>query len=443
MKRSMWMTVLLALVLATFGGGLLRPLPKDLPPHRIGGVLGLLNLPEVGPVWVELGAARADQTRPLLRVQVLHPGLTDSGIPAEGGTLTIGRVRGSDDRSELVSMEWDGRAFQCTFADGSGHAVRLAPRWVADLRISESRSGFLAFGRGCEVNWTSHRPDWWDPSPLDEAYDQHAARLEQQSWTEFFDTMRWMVGNRPGLNVFGDTSDQNIWPCERWRVTYHRSAKALSVLTVCYRNMGGVHGNTHFFPANLMDGPMGVEWLEFASLFRQPWGWQDEVRRWLMQDLRRQGATWIPDDGTIPASIFGEPRLDLSDQRLARLCFSLSPDGVFVHFEPYEAGTYAEGTYVVLLPWRRLMPWIRPEILEAIEVQPALPDLRLPPLGPTSDPGHAVVDGLKGPTVLKGLGTRWRRPGPGPTGPGDQGYPSAARTASSRAAARALGMDPG
>jgi hypothetical protein len=92
-----------------------------------------------------------------------------------------------------------------------------------------------------------------------------------------------------------------------------------------------------------------------------------------MEELRRQGASWVQPEG--PPTILEKskaPTLELSDGELATLKFTASSAGVFVHFEEYEAGTYAEGEYMVLLPWKTLAPWVRPEVVEAFTTDHAL-----------------------------------------------------------------------
>jgi hypothetical protein len=66
--------------------------------------------------------------------------------------------------------------------------------------------------------------------------------------------------------------------------------------------------------------------------------------------------------------------LKLEEQELASLKLTASSEGVFVHFDEHEAGSYAEGDYVVLLHWTSLAPWVRSDIVEAFTTAPALPD---------------------------------------------------------------------
>ena len=40
--------------------------------------------------------------------------------------------------------------------------------------------------------------------------------------------------------------------------------------------------------------------------------------------------------------------------------FTVCPAGLWLYYDPYEVGSYAEGTYVVWIPWDRLEAVRRP-----------------------------------------------------------------------------------
>ena len=386
-RRFRWIFAALALTVIGLAIPLLRPLPSELPSPRGGSALGLVEIPGIGPAWVEMGNVNQDQGRPVLRVHALHPEIR---IHPEFGQVrwwSAQRVHPAnpDSDSVVARLEWDGHSFNLQSGDGNTNSIRLVPRVVTGMVEMASKSGFQIRDRGVAVEWSSHRPRWAEPTALDEKVEQDAERMEKESWDEFFDRVRLIFGNRLGLAIFDSETLFGIWPCERWKVIYHRSAKAVSVLHVCYRNVGGAHGNTHVAHSNFIDGAAGVEWLDFAALFKQPFGWQDEVRRLLLEDLRRQGASWAQAEGPPPSiEEFQGPVLRFNEEDLAELKFTISSDGVFVHFEEYEAGSYAEGDYVVLLSWKKLSPWVRPDVIQALEAYPALPGIPIDLLGPNN-----------------------------------------------------------
>ena len=386
-RRFRWIFAALALTLIGLAIPLLQPLPTELPSPRVGSTLGLVEIPGIGPAWVEMGNVNQDQGRPVLRVHALHPEIR---IYPEFGQVRWWSVHryhppnpNPDSDSIEARLEWDGYAFLLQPSDGQTNKIRLVPRLITGMVETASKSGFNIRDRGVAVEWSSHRPRWADPTALDEMVEQDSQRMEKESWDEFFDGVRLIFGNRLGLKIFDSETLCEFCPCERWKVIYHRSAKAVSVLHVCYRNVGGVHGNTHIAHSNFIDGPAGVEWLDFAALFQHPFGWQDEVRRLLLEDLRRQGASFAQPGGP-PSSIeeIQGPVLRFTEEDLAELKFTLSSDGVFVHFEEYEAGCYVEGDYVVMLPWKTLSPWVRPDVIQVFEAYPALPGIPINLLGP-------------------------------------------------------------
>ena len=386
-RRFRWIFAALALTVIGLAIPLLQPLPSELPSPRGGSALGLVEIPGIGPAWVEMGNVNQDQGRPVLRVHALHPEIR---IHPEFGQVrwwSAQRVHPAnpDSDSVVARLEWDGHAFNLQSGDGHTISIRLVPRVVTGMVETAFKSGFQIRDRGVAVEWSSHRPLWAEPTALDKKVEQDAERMEKESWDEFFDGVRLIFGNRLGLKIFDSETIFGICPCERWKVIYHRSAKAVSVLHVCYRNVGGVHGNTHVAHSNFIDGAAGVEWLYFAALFKQPFGWQDEVRRLLLEDLRRQGASWAQAEGPPPSiEEFQGPVLRFNEEDLAELKFTISSDGVFVHFEEYEAGSYAEGDYVVLLSWKKLSPWVRPDVIQALEAYPALPGIPIDLLGPNN-----------------------------------------------------------
>jgi hypothetical protein len=96
----------------------------------------------------------------------------------------------------------------------------------------------------------------------------------------------------------------------------------------------------------------------------------------ILEDLRRQRASWVhPESPEKADAEFQTPTLKLTEVELAEHNITASSAGVFVHFEEYEARSYAEGDYVVLLPWNNLETWIRPEVVEAFKAASAPPGI--------------------------------------------------------------------
>lgn len=379
--RGIWTAfALVVAAVVTFLAVLLpQPIPSAPPAPKIAGILAQILVPGVGLAWVELGEERPDRTRPALAVRSIHP--TFRIFPdyeRQGRVWWVYRVHESDSQEKDAVMTWNGRTFSHLRISGNTNGVVLIPEPVARLRSIETKSGIQFWNRGVAIEWSSSRPEWMVTSPLDRKVQQDSDDLDAKSWTDFFGSVSAMLGNRPGLALFKADSMSGTWPCELWQVVYHRSPKAVSVLHGQYQYLGGAHGQRRVSHSNFIDGADGIERLDFASLFAHPRDWQEEVNRLLMKELRRQGASWAQaeDPTKTPQEVEGLA-LKLEEQELASLKFTASSEGVFVHFDEYEAGSYAEGDYVVLLPWTSLAPWVRSDVVEAFTTTPALPDSAL------------------------------------------------------------------
>lgn len=375
-RYGLWILWAAAVIVVPLAMVLLQPLPTAAPPAHSGGLLGLIHVPRVGRVWVELGDTQPDQTRTATAIHSMDPHVRIfSDSSRQGRVWRVHRVHPSPSNEHEAELTWDGRAFRYNLTtNDSNPSTVLVPEPVTGLRSVDFQSGFRFFGRGIELAWSARRPVWIPASPLDLKVRQDSERLETEFWADYCNSVRELVGNRPGLELLKADPMTGSWPCELWTVVYHRSSKAISVLHGNDQYMGGAHGRRQVSHSNYIDGPTGVEWLDFAALFTRPRGWQDDVRRMILENLRRQGALWVqPEFRENAHAEMRTPMLELTESDLAELKFTASSEGVFVHFEEYEAGSYAEGDYVVLLPWNRLETWVRPEVVEAFKAAPALP----------------------------------------------------------------------
>ena len=72
-RYARWILLAVALIGTPLAMGLLQPLPSAPPPAHSGGVLGVITVPRVGRVWVELGDAQRDQTRAAEAIHSMDP----------------------------------------------------------------------------------------------------------------------------------------------------------------------------------------------------------------------------------------------------------------------------------------------------------------------------------------------------------------------------------
>ncbi len=127
------------------------------------------------------------------------------------------------------------------------------------------------------------------------------------------------------------------------------SPRRVSVLLTVFEFTGGAHPNTRH------------EAFVFAAEAKGP-------KRLGLGDLLRPGlspqafaeAALIPELNAIKTSRGGDAVGSIDAESLRS--FVATPAGLSWVFSPYAVGSYAEGTYVVKLPWERLRPYLREPI---------------------------------------------------------------------------------
>ncbi len=345
--------------------------PSDTP--RIIGTVHRVEVPGMGPVWMELDLQRPPQA---IAFHGVHPELD---LQMEDSTTSpswpIFRRHSTNPPAGRIA--WDGRAVRFFREPATGTApldtnapgIVLPNFAVGDLVSTEQTRGIRLFGHGTAGHWKSVRPRWNHPSTLDQQVELETRRIEQECRTDFFKEVRdaFSLPDMLPATVTGE------WSFDLWQVSYHRSDRAVSVLNHFDSYTGGAHGSHGTIPINAILGSGGIEWLKVSSIFRDRSEWKPGLRRMVMEELRRQGASAAlpgePGDKS-------EPSMSLSDAELDALKFTATATGIQIHFDPYEAGSYAEGGYSVEIPWSQLSAWTRAEVVNAFTAAPAPPTSR-------------------------------------------------------------------
>jgi hypothetical protein len=107
---------------------------------------------------------------------------------------------------------------------------------------------------------------------------------------------------------------------------------------------GGAHGSFTTRFVNL-DPLTGTAYLLDALLAP---GYEDELNRLAQEDFMRQK---MPEADSVSTS--GTPPFKLNDN------YGFRKEGVVFYFNDYELGSYAEGPTEILIPYERLVGWIR------------------------------------------------------------------------------------
>jgi len=127
--------------------------------------------------------------------------------------------------------------------------------------------------------------------------------------------------------------------------------RTLSLLGTVSVYTGGAHPNTHFRALNFVREGGTVRRLALGDLFKPGTPFVRVLSEYVLADLREQEAAWVAD-GSIPA---------LRAEELG--AFTLSGRGLEFAFAPYAVGPYAQGAFVVTVPYARLAGMLRPRFL--------------------------------------------------------------------------------
>lgn len=135
----------------------------------------------------------------------------------------------------------------------------------------------------------------------------------------------------------------------RW-IPLLKSERIVTVAALHWEYTGGAHGNSWFETLTLVRKGDGVKEVRLADLFRSDTDWLNVVSQLLIEDLKKQGASLVVDG-------------EVSGFTDEKLVFAVDEGGVLFFFAPYAVGCYAEGDYVVRLPFAPLRSVLKEDIL--------------------------------------------------------------------------------
>lgn len=153
---------------------------------------------------------------------------------------------------------------------------------------------------------------------------------------------------------------------------HHCSPQLVSLLASQYTFTGGAHGNTDYTSLTFawLDGAPFR--LDLWDLFTNPAAALKEIATCCAADLARQGASEAAKVPGKPVEFFRN--------------FTVSRNGLSLAFAPYAVGAYAEGAFLVTIPWSRLTRFTDPAgaLAEVLPSPPAAPET--PTLGTAKKP---------------------------------------------------------
>lgn len=128
---------------------------------------------------------------------------------------------------------------------------------------------------------------------------------------------------------------------------HHVSPTIVSMMLHVYGFTGGAHGWVGYRPMNVDASGAAVRHVRLEEFFRRGSAWRATLSKMCIADLRRQEAQWVLD---------GE--LTEKDELLD--VFVVSPAALHFVYAPYVAGSWAEGTYTVSIPWKKVEALLDP-----------------------------------------------------------------------------------
>ena len=216
---------------------------------------------------------------------------------------------------------------------------RFALPQLAEVRRRRGRRGFSVWGYGASLELEARWPVYAGAGPHG-SIDLNRAVLDRiDRWfadRRSRDSPDWWAGLR-------ERAMADEWQGSLWVETVWAEGEVVSLHVLDYAYTGGAHGMTSNGGWTFVRD--GNRWgtVLLPDLFRPGSAWRTRLSREAAARLRAAGASWVPDDP------------EVEDGRT----FTIAPGGLRLYFDPYEVGSYAEGTYVVWLPWNRLADLLR------------------------------------------------------------------------------------
>lgn len=149
-------------------------------------------------------------------------------------------------------------------------------------------------------------------------------------------------------DFFGTSDSAGEWQENYSYSIEYYSPDLISLSGEVFSYTGGAHGNTFYMSSNywIKDGKAHL--IGLSDLFRPNSGYMKVLSDYCMGDLRKQNAGWV---------VNGELK-ELKAEDLG--AFAISPRGISFAFAPYAVGSYAEGSYFVVIPYSELKDVISP-----------------------------------------------------------------------------------
>jgi hypothetical protein len=280
---------------------------------------------------------------PPYHLLVAEPPQIPSGWTAE--TLPES-LQGATAFFEAEAADWSvvttdrGRRLQIT----NRRSERLALQRRAVFRQTKTVRGATLGERGRTLTSTVVVPRW-EPA---NAWEAGA-----------IDSQRRFIGSEPWLTPWYDLEDvwmswrEGGWGPNQWEAEDRLSVvcltpELLSVLQHHWEYTGGAHGNygTSALTWYRVSGTGAVQEVRLPELFRSASPWKARLLEVLADAYVEARRGRFDDESPPEAAALTEGHLDYA--------WAVTPAGLRFYYPPYELGSYAEGEYVLLVPWAKI-----------------------------------------------------------------------------------------
>jgi hypothetical protein len=173
------------------------------------------------------------------------------------------------------------------------------------------------------------------------------------AWREINDALLKSIKQYPlefitEARAFHAETDQRFYWFQQVDLSIEYYSETLvSLLGKNHEYSGGAHGNFYYQSSNFWIQDNQAILLKLSDLFLP--GYKTRLSNECLKSLREQGASDV-----VNGDITGFKEEDLSR-------FSITPRGLTVYFDPYAVGAYAQGSFSVTIPYRKLKNVIDPE----------------------------------------------------------------------------------
>jgi len=268
------------------------------------------------------------------------------GTLAQNNTLTLEEF----DEKETVTGRFKGQfvpwqnSFEGTWSNPAGtktlpfKITKAADYTFKDTRLEQ---------KGMSVEVHAVYPTFLSNSSALTEIQNHAAKSIQSLHDEFI---------QDGKSMWSEPlpEESNMLYMYQWHrsiqytIAYY-SEQLISLLIIVYEFTGGTHGNRGYSSKNFSIKQGKAVPLELKNLFVANSPYLKVLSDFCIKELRKQEASSVVD-GKIES---------LNEDNLS--VFTLEPSGIRFVFAPYQVGSYAEGSFFVIVPYKELQKYLKPD----------------------------------------------------------------------------------